>query len=74
MKKVCTRCGKKKDINDFYHNFGNKDTYSNICKKCQQELSKEWVEKNRERKAELNRLAYARRKAEFYNGLNQDNN
>ena len=65
-KKTCVRCGKTKDITEFYHNFNSKDCYSSICKECQLKANKEWVKNNRERMRELQKNAYERRKAEFY--------
>ena len=69
MKKTCIRCGIEKDITEFYKNFGHKDCYSSICKECQLKANKEWVENNRERKKELNKLYYERKKAEFYKNM-----
>jgi len=69
MKKTCIRCGKEKDITEFYNNFGHKDCYSSICKECQLKANKEWVEKNKERKRELNKQYYERKKAEFYKNM-----
>ena len=69
MRKTCIRCGIEKDITEFYKNFGHKDCYSSICKECQLKANKEWVEKNRERKKELNKLYYERKKAEFYKNM-----
>lgn len=67
MKKTCIHCGIEKDISEFYINFGHKDNYSSICKECQLKANKGWVEKNKERKKELNKQYYERKKAEFYN-------
>jgi hypothetical protein len=65
MKKICIKCGEEKDITEFYKNFGNKDCYSNICKECTLKMNKEWVAKNKERKKELSRNYYQRKKANF---------
>ena len=65
MKKVCARCGIEKDVTEFYNNFMYKDNYYNICKECQLKANKEWVANNKERKKELNRLYYERKKAKF---------
>ena len=64
-KKVCVKCGIEKDITDFYNNYMYKDNYSNICKDCSNLASRKWREEHKERKRELNRLYYERRKAEF---------
>lgn len=76
MKKICIRCGLEKDISEFYKNFGHKDFHSSICKSCQAKANKEWVENNKERKKELNKQYYERKKTEWMNnyGLNQNNN
>lgn len=68
MKKRCIKCGKEKDITEFYKNFANKDCYSNICKECSKKIQKDWIAKNKERKRELSRNYYQRKKATF----NQD--
>ena len=65
MKKTCIKCGKEKDINEFYKNFANKDCYSNICKKCSSKIQKEWIANNKERKRELSRNYYQCKKAIF---------
>lgn len=80
--KICSTCGLEKNISEFYENAGNKDGYSNICKECQKEYSAKWSEENRERKNQLARERYLKRKQEFAelkklveeNGLNQRNN
>ena len=65
MKKKCIKCGEKKDITEFYKNFANRDCYSNVCKECQKKIQKEWIAKNKERKRELSRNYYLRKKAIF---------
>lgn len=65
MKKTCIRCGEEKNITEFYKNFSNKDCYSNICKECQIKANKEWITNNKERKKELSRNYYQRKKAIF---------
>lgn len=65
MKKKCIRCGVEKPLEEFYNNFAHKDFYSSICKECQLQANKDWAEKNKERKRELNRLYYQRKKAQF---------
>ena len=60
--KVCSTCGKEKSIFDFYENASNRDGYSNVCKECQKKYSLEWSERNRERKNQLARERYQRRK------------
>lgn len=65
MKKTCIKCGKEKDITEFYKNFSNKDCYSNICKECQLKANKEWIKNNKERKRELSKNYYQRKKAIF---------
>ena len=73
MKKTCARCGIEKDVNEFYHNFMYKDTYSNICKECSKLATRKWAEENKDRKAELNKRYYERKKAEFERGQEDKN-
>lgn len=42
MKKICTVCGKEKDIIEFYKDKNNKDGFKNKCKQC---MSKRKVNK-----------------------------
>lgn len=73
MKKICIKCGEEKDITEFYIHFGHKDNHSSICKECQLKINKKWVENNKERKKELNKQYYQRKKAEYYNNLDNSN-
>jgi hypothetical protein len=35
LKKICSKCGKKKLLDDFYHNRTKPDFHNGICKECQ---------------------------------------
>ena len=82
MLKKCTLCGLEKDISEFYENPALKDGHSSICKDCQKKISANWGKKNKERKSQLMKERYLRRKQEFAelkklveeNGLNKRDN
>ena len=41
MSKICKRCGKEKELNEFCKAKSYKDGYSNLCKECRNEISLE---------------------------------
>lgn len=45
--KKCTKCHKRKTLDDFYKDKNNKTGYRNSCKKCDKEKHKEWLENNK---------------------------
>lgn len=82
MLKKCTQCEIEKDISEFYENPALKDGHSSICKDCQKKISANWGKENKERKSQLMKERYLRRKQEFAelkrlveeNGLSKRNN
>jgi hypothetical protein len=50
--KKCKQCGKRKSIDKYYKHKTCKDGYRDICKICINKLSKEYVEKNKEKIAQ----------------------
>lgn len=50
--KICARCKTEKPLSDFYHQSGRPISY---CKPCQYVNQKEWYEKNKEKKSQINR-------------------
>lgn len=46
--KICSKCGVKKDINDFYKKNDSKDGCYSYCKKCSSIIRKQYYEKNKE--------------------------
>ena len=65
MLKTCTQCRLEKDISEFYENPALKDGHSSICKDCQKKISAKWSEENKERKSQLMKERYLKRKQEF---------
>lgn len=39
LKKRCYRCGKVKELTEFYHNRDKRDYHNGICKECQLEVN-----------------------------------
>ena len=58
MRKVCTRCGQMKEIEEFYKHKSSKSGFHGYCKKCMNKTTIEWNRNNKERKSELNRKNY----------------
>ena len=56
--KICTKCGKNKDVVEFYKDKYKKDGVKTICIICQ----KEHYENNKERKIEISKKTYLRNK------------
>ena len=48
--KVCTGCGRAKDIGNFYKNRFNEDGLDHYCKLCRQEYYADWRTKHRDRR------------------------
>ena len=55
IKKVCTKCGKKKSIEEFRQHKGYKDGYETQCNDCKREYHKRWYRKNKEHHCSVNR-------------------
>lgn len=53
--KACTKCGQTKPITDFRKDKRLKSGYGSQCKTCKYAQANVWVEKNYERKLEINR-------------------
>jgi len=49
MKKICSKCGKEKDVNCFYKNKTRADSLDYWCKECHREYDKEWRKENEEK-------------------------
>jgi len=47
--KHCNKCGKDKQISDFYKNRGHKDGLSSLCKVCVDKNNKKWAATNQEK-------------------------
>jgi hypothetical protein len=47
--RICTKCGIKKPITEFYKQSRRPCGYQNSCKLCQLEINKLWVKNNKER-------------------------
>lgn len=73
MSKVCTKCGKKKPLEEFYRHKGHKDGLSSYCKICKsvdgkqryqknpelyRKASKKWQQENREQYLKNQKLWY----------------
>ena len=52
--KICTKCGKKKDINDFSKHRIMLDGLNCQCKECNIRAVRKWRESNREKVREIN--------------------
>ncbi len=48
MTKICSKCNKNKELDNFYK---RKNSYRSDCKACKKELDKKWTTSNRERRA-----------------------
>ena len=46
--KICTKCKKEKDLEEFNKNKTKKDGYNNICRICSSERSKQYYTENKE--------------------------
>jgi len=44
--KICFKCGKEKDINDFYKHFAMADKHLNKCKECSKKDTQNNYHKN----------------------------
>lgn len=58
--KKCTKCGELKPLDEFYRNKRTADGRRYNCKKCSDEYSDEWIEKNRDKVRERERERYYR--------------
>jgi hypothetical protein len=63
MKKICTRCKKKKDIKDFIVRSRSLSGRGSWCKACGNEVRMEAYYKDRKRHRDLNRVRIARSRA-----------
>lgn len=50
MSKVCSKCEKRKSVEEFYGHKGHKDGLSSQCKICDLKKSKQEYQKNKERR------------------------
>lgn len=55
--KMCKKCDKRKDIDDFYNSTVYKTGKAYICKVCQNFMRKRWIKDDAERYKESNRRA-----------------
>lgn len=62
--KICSKCGKEKDIDKFSKDSQKKDGLRSSCKSCKSLYDKIYVEKNKEYKYEKNKEYRGSRKAE----------
>ena len=60
--KVCTRCEKKKPLDDFHNNKSSKDGKKSACKVCRTGDTKEYQKKNKEKRYEYSREYYQNNK------------
>lgn len=60
--KVCIKCGRKLNINNFTLNKSYKDGYSSICKTCKRIYDEDYRKKNHERLLEYDRKRSQQRK------------
>ena len=85
--KKCTKCGKRKELSEFYNNKSYKDGKSYMCKTCflflvknkyqdkikarQKEYWKTYREKNREKIKDYHIKYFQKNKADYYNRFNK---
>ena len=62
--KRCSHCRQIKKVSEFYPKSANRDGYHSYCKVCHNEYTKEYYQKNKDRRCELMRKSRARRNEE----------
>jgi hypothetical protein len=62
MTKICIKCNKEKDIEEFKKDISKNGGYANTCKKCDCVLSKERYYKNKNKKLEYQKKYYKENK------------
>lgn len=76
--KVCNKCYKEKELEEFYKTTRNKTGYENVCKLCKnkynksnsiklgkeyfRKISKKWTDNNKDKKSEYNKQNYNKNK------------
>jgi len=74
--KICMGCGIEKKLQEFSKLKKSKDGYNTKCKKCRNEVAREWVKKNPEkRKASLekcDRKGYWKKNREKFIAINKE--
>lgn len=56
--KICTKCGKEKNINEFPKNSRSKDGFNCVCKICVNEINKKYRKDNHEKVKEARKAHY----------------
>ena len=51
--KICKKCGKEKELTEFYANSSAKDGKRSDCKDCQNKIRDKWAKANKERLSDL---------------------
>jgi hypothetical protein len=64
--KICTRCHKRKPLNEYYRGDSYADSYNTRCKACCAEVRRRHYLKNRERALKEQRAYYAAHREEIY--------
>jgi hypothetical protein len=52
MTKTCTKCGCKKPMGGFHRNRTRRDGFTEVCKECAKQASRQWYQNNKERALE----------------------
>ncbi len=63
--KQCSRCDEEKPESDFGRNKASRDGLKYFCKRCVNQLQREWAEKNPERVAEARERQKGRRRKAY---------
>lgn len=70
--KICSKCGIKKDVKEFYKRKASKDGVRHICKECANKYGKNWHENNPEYKKEYHKKQYENN-PEYHKTWNENN-
>lgn len=71
MKKICSKCKKNKDLEEYYKNNKHKDGKESRCKSCTNAEHKKYCTKNRERKKEYDKKYYIKNKGRIKENNNE---
>lgn len=61
-KKRCTCCKRTQSSANFYKNSHRKDGLSTVCKTCQDQYSRSWLARNRDKKRSRDRISKIRKR------------
>jgi hypothetical protein len=64
--KICTKCGKRKAISQFYKHTTTKDKLRPDCKECSDKFGKIHRDKNKEHYHKLEQIRYSKNKKRIY--------